>query len=184
MKKWNTTLRYAGFSLIGVALLMFISAFIAFRNGMDDSFNPLVFSGMVSLLSGFFAIITTKPQEKMTVEDGFRIVTGCWVAACVFGALPFLLFGGEFTVVNAFFESVSGFTTTGASIPSTTSRPCPTVCSFGALPQLGWAASVLLPWFHWSFPDNTTVTPYYPVLNCRTLPNLTMAGARGTSSIG
>ena len=102
--------------MIGVALLMFISAFIAFRNGMDDSFNPLVFSGMVSLLSGFFAIITTKPQEKMTVEDGFRIVTGCWVAACVFGALPFLLFGGEFTVVNAFFESVSGFTTTGASI--------------------------------------------------------------------
>lgn len=116
MKKWNTTIRYAGFSLIGVAVLMFISAFIAFRNGMDDSFNPLVFSGMVALLSGFFAIITTKPQEKMTVEDGFRIVTGCWVAACVFGALPFLLFGGEFTVVNAFFESVSGFTTTGASI--------------------------------------------------------------------
>lgn len=102
--------------MIGVALLMFISAFIAFRNGMDDSFNPLVFSGMVALLSGFFAIITTKPQEKMTVEDGFRIVIGCWVAACVFGALPFLLFGGEFTVVNAFFESVSGFTTTGASI--------------------------------------------------------------------
>ena len=116
MKKWNTTLRYAGFSLIGVTLLMLLSAFIAFRNGMDDSFNPLVFSGMVSLLSGFFAIITTKPQEKMTVEDGFRIVTGCWVAACVFGALPFLIYGGEFTVVNAFFESVSGFTTTGASI--------------------------------------------------------------------
>ncbi|MBQ6729796.1 MAG: TrkH family potassium uptake protein [Bacteroidales bacterium] len=116
MKKWNTTLRYAGFSLIGVALLMFISAFIAFRNDMDDSFNPLVFSGMAALLSGFFAIITTKPQEKMGVEEGFCIVTGCWIAACIFGAIPYLLFGGEFTVVNAFFESVSGFTTTGASI--------------------------------------------------------------------
>ena len=116
MKKWNTTIRYAGFSLIGVALLMFISAFIAFRNDMDDSFNPLVFSGMAALLSGFFAIIGTKPQEKMTIEDGFRIVTGCWIAACIFGAIPYLLFGGEFTVVNAFFESVSGFTTTGASI--------------------------------------------------------------------
>ena len=116
MKKWNTTIRYAGFSLIGVALLMFISAFIAFRNDLDDSFDPLIFSGMASLLSGFFAIVTTKPQEKMTVEDGFRIVTGCWVAACIFGALPFLIYGGEFTVVNAFFESVSGFTTTGASI--------------------------------------------------------------------
>ena len=95
---------------------MFISAFIAFKNDMDDSFDPLIFSGMASLLSGFFAIVTTKPQEKMTVEDGFRIVTGCWVTACVFGALPFLIYGGEFTVVNAFFESVSGFTTTGASI--------------------------------------------------------------------
>lgn len=116
MKKWNTTLRYAGFSLIGVALLMFISAFIAFRNDMDDSFNPLVFSGMASLLSGIFAIITTKPQDNMSVEEGYRIVTGCWIAACVFGALPFLIYGGEFTVVNAFFESVSGFTTTGASI--------------------------------------------------------------------
>ena len=116
MKKWNTPIRYAGFSLIGVALLMFISAFIAFRNNMDDSFNPLAFSGMAALLSGVFAIIGTKPQEKMTVEDGFRIVTGCWIAACIFGAIPYLLYGGEFTVVNAFFESVSGFTTTGASI--------------------------------------------------------------------
>ena len=116
MKKWNTTIRYAGFSLIGVAILMFISAFIAFKNNMDDSFDPLVFSGMAALLSGFFAIIGTKPQEKMTIEDGFRIVTGCWIAACIFGAIPYLLFGGEFTVVNAFFESVSGFTTTGASI--------------------------------------------------------------------
>ena len=95
---------------------MFLSAFIAFRNNMDDSFDPLVFSAMVSLLCGFFAIIATKPQENMSVEEGFCIVTGCWIAACSFGALPFLIYGGEFTLVNAFFESVSGFTTTGASI--------------------------------------------------------------------
>ena len=116
MKKWNITLRYAGLSLTGVSLLMFFSAFIAFRNGKDDSFDPLVFSAMVSFISGFFAIIATRPQENMGIEDGFCIVTGCWIAACVFGAIPYLMFGGEFTVVNAFFESVSGFTTTGASI--------------------------------------------------------------------
>ena len=52
----------------------------------------------------------------MNIEEGYCIVSGCWIAACSFGALPFLLFGGEFTLVNAFFESVSGFTTTGASI--------------------------------------------------------------------
>ena len=116
MKKWNTTLRYAGFSLIGVSLLMYLAAFIAFRNGGDDSFTPLIFSAMTSTLCGFFAIISTEPQENMGIEDGYRIVTGCWIAACIFGAIPYLMFGGEFTVVNAFFESVSGFTTTGASI--------------------------------------------------------------------
>ena len=116
MKKWNTTLRYAGFSLTGVSLLMFLSALIAFKNDMDDSFDPLIFSAMVTFLSGFFAIITTKPNENMGAEEGYCIVTGCWIAACTFGALPFLMFGGEFTFINAFFESVSGFTTTGASI--------------------------------------------------------------------
>ena len=116
MKKWNTTIRYVGFSLIGVSLLMYLAAFIAFRNNSDDSFNPLIFSAMAATLCGVFAIISTKPQENMGIEDGYRIVTGCWIAACIFGAIPYLIFGGEFTVVNAFFESVSGFTTTGASI--------------------------------------------------------------------
>ena len=96
--------------------MMYLAAFIAFRNDSDDSLNPLIFSAMTSTLCGFFAIISTRPQENMGIEDGYRIVTGCWIAACGFGAIPYLLFGGEFTVVNAFFESVSGFTTTGASI--------------------------------------------------------------------
>ena len=116
MKKWNTTLRYAGFSLIGISLLMYLAAFIAFRNDSDSSFFPLIFSAIVATICGFFAIISTQPQENMSIEEGYRIVTGCWISACVFGAIPYLMFGGEFTVVNAFFESVSGFTTTGASI--------------------------------------------------------------------
>ena len=116
MKKWYITIRYIGFSLIGVSLLMYLAAFIAFQNNGDDSLNPLIFSAMAATLCGVFAIISTKPQENMGIEDGYRIVTGCWIAACVFGAIPYLIFGGEFTVVNAFFESVSGFTTTGASI--------------------------------------------------------------------
>ena len=95
---------------------MYLAAFIAFRNDSDDSLDPLLFSAMAATMTGFFAIIGTHPQENMGVEDGYRIVTGCWISACVFGAIPYLMFGGEFTVVNAFFESVSGFTTTGASI--------------------------------------------------------------------
>ena len=116
MKKWNITLRYAGFSLIGISLLMYLAAFIAFQNNSDDSFNPLIFSAMTATLCGFFAVINTHPQENMSIEEGYCIVNGCWIAACIFGAIPYLMFGGEFTIINAFFESVSGFTTTGASI--------------------------------------------------------------------
>ena len=101
---------------MGVSMLMFLSAFIAYMNDIDDSFNPLVFAAMTTFLCGFFAIITTEPKENMSIEEGFCIVTGCWIAACVFGALPYMMFGGEFSIINAFFESVSGFTTTGASI--------------------------------------------------------------------
>ena len=116
MKKWNITLRYAGFSLIGVSLMMYLAAFIAYLNDNDSSFDPLVFSAMTATLCGVFAIISTKPQENLSIEDGYCIVTGCWIAACLFGAIPFLIFGCEFTIIDALFESVSGFTTTGASI--------------------------------------------------------------------
>lgn len=116
MKKWNITLRYAGFSLIGVSLMMYLAAFIAYLNDNDSSFDPLVFSAMTATLCGVFAIISTKPQENLTIVDGYCIVTGCWIAACLFGAIPFLIFGCEFTAIDALFESVSGFTTTGASI--------------------------------------------------------------------
>ena len=116
MKKWNITLRYAGFSLIGVSLMMYLAAFIAYLNDNDSSFDPLVFSAMTATLCGVFAIISTKPQENLSIEDGYCIVTGCWIAACLFGAIPFLIFGCEFTAIDALFESVSGFTTTGASI--------------------------------------------------------------------
>lgn len=116
MKKWNITLRHVGFSLIGISLMMYLSAFIAYLNDNDSSFDPLIFSAMTATLCGVFAIISTKPQENLSIEDGYYIVTSCWIAACLFGSIPFLIFGCEFTVIDALFESVSGFTTTGASI--------------------------------------------------------------------
>lgn len=44
------------------------------------------------------------------------IVVGSWIVSCVVGMFPYLIWGGEFSLVNAWFESVSGFTATGASI--------------------------------------------------------------------
>ena len=48
--------------------------------------------------------------------DGFITIVVAWVLSFVFGMLPYVLWGGEFTLINAWFESVSGYTTTGSTI--------------------------------------------------------------------
>lgn len=109
-------LRYCGISLIGVSILMFISAFIALFSEGDGSFLPLAVSGTITATAGIFPLIFVPSIPGINTREGFCVVAFSWISVCIFGALPFLMYGGEFTVVNAFFESVSGFTTTGGSI--------------------------------------------------------------------
>ena len=112
----KTTIRFIGFTLLGLFLLMVVSTVIAFLDHQDNSFYPLLISSGITLAFGLGCVLSTKPQQRIELKTGYYIVTGCWVVACFFGALPFLLYGHEFSFVNAMFESVSGFTTTGASI--------------------------------------------------------------------
>jgi trk system potassium uptake protein TrkH len=48
--------------------------------------------------------------------EGFITIVVSWILSFIFGMLPYVLWGGEFTLINAWFESVSGYTTTGATI--------------------------------------------------------------------
>ena len=113
---FKITIRFIGFTLLSLFLLIVLAALIAFLDHSDASFFPLLISAGITLAAGLGCILFTKPQRKIELKAGYFIVTGCWVAACLFGALPFVLYGHEFNFVNALFESVSGFTTTGASI--------------------------------------------------------------------
>lgn len=109
------TIRFIGFTLTGLVLLMMFSALVAYLDH-DASLYSLLISSGITLPVGLGCVLFTKANQSIDLKSGFFIVTGCWVAACLFGALPFVLYGHEFTFVNALFESVSGFTTTGASI--------------------------------------------------------------------
>ena len=76
-----------------------------------------MFSAFLTGTVGFFPLIfVRKGKHRLNIREGNCIVVGAWLLACVFGAFPYLFYGGEFTPINAIFESVSGFTTTGASI--------------------------------------------------------------------
>lgn len=66
-----------------------------------------------------FGILFTykKPTNKnLYTKEGFVIVALCWIVMSLFGAIPFVLTGDIPSYIDAFFETVSGFTTTGASI--------------------------------------------------------------------
>jgi trk system potassium uptake protein TrkH len=108
-------LRYAAFVLLFNAIFFLISAAISTVNS-DSAFFPLLYSAIISALFGIFPLIFVPSTTKITNKEGFIIVISGWLLSCLVGAIPYVLYGGEFTFTNAWFESVSGFTTTGSSI--------------------------------------------------------------------
>lgn len=110
-------LRYIGVVLLANAAFLAVSAGIsAFYH--ESSFLPLIYSAMVVLLFGVFPLIFVPPTSHIRNDEGLMIVVCGWILSCLAGVLPYVLYGGEFTFTNAWFESVSGFTTTGSTILS------------------------------------------------------------------
>ena len=101
--------------MLCLAALMVVSAGISYASN-DSGFYPLLLSALLTLLLGIFPMIFVPKAENITTKEGFMIVVGSWLLSCVVGMFPYLIWGGEFSFLNAWFESVSGFTTTGASI--------------------------------------------------------------------
>ncbi len=109
-------LRYIGLILALNAIFMLLSACVSILNGMDSAFYPLLQSFVLTVILGLFPLIFVPKSQQISNTEGYGIVVGSWLMACLVGILPYVLWGGEFTLINAWFESVSGFTTTGASI--------------------------------------------------------------------
>ena len=114
---WKVITWFIGVSLLLVAALMTVSWLVACHTPGDESRLPLLLSAFLTGTVGFYPLIfVRKGKHRLTFREGNCIVVLAWLLACLFGMLPFLFYGREFTPVNALFESVSGFTTTGASI--------------------------------------------------------------------
>ncbi len=99
-----------------IASFMLASAIVSMLNGYDSAYYPLLLSSFLTALLGLFPMIFVEKVDEIKTKEGYAIVVGSWLVACIVGMFPYLIWGGEFTLINAWFESVSGFTTTGASI--------------------------------------------------------------------
>lgn len=95
---------------------MALSLAVSLMYGEKESF--LVFVAVaITFFSGFFAHLAYRKEEiSIGRREGYIIVTGSWVLFSLFGTLPFILTRSIPNFTNAFFETISGFTTTGASI--------------------------------------------------------------------
>ena len=98
------------------ALFMLLSLGVSIAYGFDSGFTPLLISLLITSIAGFFPMIFAKDAQQETTQDGFITIVVSWLLSFIFGMLPYVLWGGEFTLMNAWFESVSGYTTTGSTI--------------------------------------------------------------------
>lgn len=103
------------FALLLSALFMYISAIVSAIYSFDASFFPLLISAIITSFVGGFPLIFVTKSHDINIREGFIIVVFAWVISCLFGMLPYILYGVEFTIIDSWFESVSGYTTTGAT---------------------------------------------------------------------
>jgi trk system potassium uptake protein TrkH len=116
MLNHRTIIRILGLILITEGFFMWLSIPVALIYRESDVLKFL-FSGAITSGVGAIAYFSFRKSDlKLDRRDGYLIVTGGWVLFSLFGTLPFILTNSIPGFTDAFFETISGFTTTGASI--------------------------------------------------------------------
>ena len=112
----RTTSRIIGTLLLLLAGVFFLLGIVSPLFKGNDLFSFLVSSLSTALVGLWFIIIGKGSKAEFSRRDSYITITFCWIAFAFFGALPYWLGGHIPNFTDAFFESMSGFTTTGASI--------------------------------------------------------------------
>lgn len=97
------------------AVFLSISLFISLI--YKEDYKPFLFTIIIATVLGVLSrLLTRKADKKIGKREGYIIVSNVWVIFSIIGSLPFMISGDIPSFTNAFFETISGFTTTGASI--------------------------------------------------------------------
>lgn len=116
MINYRLLLRIIGQLLFIEAGFLMTCLLVSLAYGEDDSFSFLT-ATLTTMLAGLLARFAGRNSDNnLSRRDAYLVVTAAWVIFSVFGMLPYLIGGYIPDVTNAYFETMSGFTTTGASI--------------------------------------------------------------------
>ena len=113
---WKVISRNVGYALLVSALFMLLSVGVSLLDGHDSALAALLISFLITFIVGIFPFIFVREPQAISLKEGYVIICLSWLLSFIFGMLPYALWGGPFTLQNAWFESVSGYTTTGATI--------------------------------------------------------------------
>src|SRR5574344_80018 len=116
MINYRLLLRIIGQLLFIEAGFLMTCLLVSLAYGEDDSFSFLT-ATLTTTLAGLLARFAGRNSDNnLSRRDAYLVVTAAWGIFSVFGTLPYLIGGYIPDVTNAYFETMSGFTTTGASI--------------------------------------------------------------------
>ena len=116
MIRWQNVLRLVGFFVLALTGSLALTTLFAFFLATPD-LSPLVSATLTAgCLGGFLVLAFQSPRREISHREGILLVLITWVTFSVLGALPFYFSGYFDSFTDAFFESISGFTTTGATI--------------------------------------------------------------------
>jgi len=102
--------------LIFEGLFMLLSSGVSWFYG-ESAAGPFFYSALITIVTGILVFTPLRNTEKpYGTREGHIISTGIWLIFSLFGTLPYLFSGSAGNFTDAFFESISGFTTTGATI--------------------------------------------------------------------
>ncbi len=110
----SSVVHILGFLLIFLSAAMLVPVPFSIYYG-DTDYTALLISAAVTLVFGILGFKTTRFDRDLRPKEGFAVVTFGWLSFSLFGSLPFLLSGSIPSFTDAFFETMSGFTTTGAT---------------------------------------------------------------------
>lgn len=117
--------------LMVLGILMTIPVFVGFIYQNDAKLMYAFFVSILLCLAVGYALSYKMPKNALFFSrEGYALVALSWITYGVFGALPFYLSGAVKSPIDAIFESVSGFTTTGASVLSESLTALPEALMF------------------------------------------------------
>lgn len=129
--------------LLGITMMIPLGVALYYRDGAAGSFMIAALCTL-SISAGMY-FYARDASPPLPTKGAFFVVTATWVLGTVFGSLPYYISGSYPTLIDAWFESASGFTTTGASVLGDVESLPPSILLWRSLTQfLGGMGIVVL----------------------------------------